>query len=183
MSEDLIIRHCSPTLAGIKTGNIFSCPCPCREELLKDLSRLNRMLSSKGVRVLPLRICGGRALIYLYRPGLLKSDFEDKRVRDMLTGYGYLPEKPGACISRLIHRLRSQEDFPHEIGLFLSYPPEDVLGFIHSSGCGHKCSGCWKVYGDKRKAEQTFKRYDFCTKSYVKQWQQGKSIEQLTVAV
>ncbi|MBM6896826.1 hypothetical protein H9X86_05520 [Pseudoflavonifractor capillosus] len=23
MSEDLLIRHCSPTLAGIKTGNLF----------------------------------------------------------------------------------------------------------------------------------------------------------------
>ena len=110
MSEDLIIRHCSPTLAGIKTGNIFSCPCPCREELLKDLSRLNRMLSSKGVRVLPLRICGGRALIYLYRPGSLKSDFENGTARELLVKYGYAPEKPSACISRLIHRLRTREE-------------------------------------------------------------------------
>ena len=171
MSDDMIIRHCSPTLAGIKTGNIFSCPCPCREELLKDLSRLNRLLSSKGVRVLPLRICGGRALIYLYRPGALKSDFENSAARELLVKYGYAPEKPSACISRLIHRLRTREDF------------QDVLGFIHSGGCGHKCSGCWKVYGDKQKAEQTFKKYAFCTKSYVRQWQQGKSIEQLTVAV
>ena len=122
-------------------------------------------------------------LIYLYRPGSLKSDFENGTARELLVKYGYAPEKPSACISRLIHRLRTREDFPHEIGLFLSYPPEDVLGFIHSGGCGHKCSGCWKVYGDKQKAEQTFKKYAFCTKSYVRQWQQGKSIEQLTVAV
>ena len=30
MSEDLLIRHCSPTLAGIKTGNLFSCACASR---------------------------------------------------------------------------------------------------------------------------------------------------------
>ena len=24
MSEELLVKHCSPTLAGIKTGNLFS---------------------------------------------------------------------------------------------------------------------------------------------------------------
>lgn len=38
MSEDLLIRHCSPTLAGIKTGNLFSCVCPCRKELTRSVS-------------------------------------------------------------------------------------------------------------------------------------------------
>ena len=183
MSEDLLVRHCSPTLAGIKTGNLFSCPCASRTDLTKELSQLNKKLVPKGIRVLPLRVRRGRALIYVYRPHALECDLADQRARVLLLKYGYAPEKPSACISRLIHRLRTREDFPHEIGLFLSYPPEDVLGFIHSGGCDHKCSGCWKVYGDKRKAEQTFKKYAFCTKSYVRQWQQGKSIEQLTVAV
>jgi hypothetical protein len=25
MSEDLFVRHCAPTLAGLKTGNLFTC--------------------------------------------------------------------------------------------------------------------------------------------------------------
>ena len=37
MSEDLLIRHCSPTLAGIKSGNLFSCACPSRKDLTRDL--------------------------------------------------------------------------------------------------------------------------------------------------
>ena len=32
MSEELIIQHCSPTLAGLKTGSLFTCPCPSEEE-------------------------------------------------------------------------------------------------------------------------------------------------------
>ena len=48
MSEDLVIRHCAPTLAGIKTGNLFSCACPSRKALTKTLSVLNRKLVSKG---------------------------------------------------------------------------------------------------------------------------------------
>lgn len=41
MSEDLLIRHCSPTLAGIKTGNLFSCACPSRKDLTRDLGETN----------------------------------------------------------------------------------------------------------------------------------------------
>lgn len=68
MSEDLVIRHCAPTLAGIKTGNLFSCACPCKAALTKELCRLNRKLVPKGIRALPLRVQKGRALIYVYRP-------------------------------------------------------------------------------------------------------------------
>ena len=34
MCEELMVRHASPTLAGLKTGSLFSCPFagsgPCR---------------------------------------------------------------------------------------------------------------------------------------------------------
>lgn len=76
MSEDLVIRHCAPTLAGIKTGNLFSCACPCKAVLTKELCRLNRKLVPKGIRALPLRVQKGRALIYVYRPNALECDLQ-----------------------------------------------------------------------------------------------------------
>lgn len=182
MSEGLVIRHCSPTLAGIKTGSLFSCSCPCRKELMKALSGLNRKLVPKGLCILPLQICGNRALIYAYRPHALKSDLADQRARDLLLQYGYPAQDSNACVLHLIRRLTSAGEFPHEIGLFLSYPPEDVLGFILNKACRHKCLGCWKVYGDEERAKSTFEKYDLCSRIYVQQWKQGKSIEQLTVA-
>ena len=182
MSEDLVIRHCSPTLAGIKTGSLFSCDCPCRKELTNALSCLNRKLVPKGIRILPLKVCKGRALIYVYRPHALQNDLADRRARELLLQYGYLPENLHACVIHLIHRLCSAEEFPHEIGLFLSYPPEDVLGFILNSACNHKCVGCWKVYGNEQEAKSIFEKYRLCSQIYFRQWKQGKSIEQLTVA-
>ena len=137
MSEDLLIRHCSPTLAGIKTGNLFSCVCPCRKKLTKSISGLNRRLVPRGIRILPLRVCQGRALIYVYRPHALEDDLTDHQARELLLHYGYMPENPNACVMHLIRRLRSTEEFPHEIGLFLSYPPKDVLGFILNRACNH----------------------------------------------
>lgn len=182
MSEALLIRHCSPTLAGLKTGSLFSCDCPCPKVLIANLCKLNRRLTSKGVRILPLRIRKGRALIYVYRPQALKTDLADPRARILLQKYGYRPERFDSCIVHLIHRLQNREEFPHEIGLFLSYPPEDVLGFIRNGARHHKCVGCWKVYGDEQAAKILFHKYELCSKIYFQQWSQGRSIEQLTVA-
>ena len=182
MSEDLLIRHCSPTLAGIKTGNLFSCSYSGRKELTQALSRLNRKLVPKGIRILPLKVCPCRVLIYAYRPNALKKDLTDQRAIDLLLHYGYAPENLNACVSHLIHRLQTMKEFPHEIGLFLSYPPEDVLGFILNKAHHHKCLGCWKVYGNEEEAQRLFKKYHQCSKIYAQQWHQGKSIEQLTVA-
>lgn len=182
MSEDLLIRHCAPTLAGIKTGNLFSCDCPCAKELTRELNSLNRRLGPRGIRILPLRVRDGRALIYVYRPHALECDLADRGARALLLEYGYTPDSPDHCVVRLIRRLRSEAEFPHEIGLFLSYPPEDVRGFIRNGACRHKCVGCWKVYGDEQAARRTFRKYALCSEIYSQQWQQGKSIERLTVA-
>ena len=182
MSEELIVRHCSPTLAGLKSGSLFSCAVASGEELCREIRNLNGKLVPKGLRVLPLQMNDGRALIYVYRVSSLQRDLADSQAREILLRDGYLPEKADLCVRRLVDRLRQKGDFPHEIGLFLGYPPEDVLGFIENRACGHKCVGCWKVYGDEEKAKKCFARYEKCTRVYSDCWVRGASIEKLTVA-
>ncbi len=101
----------------------------------------------------------------------------------MLSELGYDLSSCERRIAQLIERLSEDSEFPHEIGLFLGYPPEDVSGFIENRACGCKCVGCWKVYGDREKAEKTFLRYKKCTRIYRDQWINGKSIKRLTVTV
>ena len=74
-------------------------------------------------------------------------------------------------------------EFPHEVGLFLSYPPEDVKGFIDHRANDFKCTGLWKVYGDEEKARSLFAKYKKCTEIYCALWQSGSKLEQLAVAV
>ena len=52
MPEEILIRQGAPTLAGIKTGSLFPCPCEDREALLSDIRQLNRRLSPKGLCLL-----------------------------------------------------------------------------------------------------------------------------------
>ena len=65
--------------------------------------------------------------------------------------------------------------------LFLSYPPEDVRGFIEHRDQGCKCVGCWKVYGDVRPARKKFAQYQQCTDCYLRQNARGCPLERLAV--
>ena len=55
MSDELLIKCGAPTLAGLKTGNLFSYNYESREEVTRDLRCLNRILVPKGLRLLPLQ--------------------------------------------------------------------------------------------------------------------------------
>lgn len=182
MSEEHLIRHCAPTLAGMKTGSLFSCSYTCRNTLLNTLRQINRRLLPKGVRAIPLRFSGNSALIYVYRPKKLTSDISDAAAAQILRRHGYDPTAGDKCIVRLAQRVRAQEEFPHEIGLFLGYPPEDVCGFIENKACNCKCVGCWKVYGDEESAKRKFAQYKKCASVYRRCWETGSDIEHLTVA-
>lgn len=183
MPEEMLVRHCSPTLAGIKTGNLFSCPCESKAQTIKDIRRLNHRLASKGLCILPLRYSGGRVLVYVFRPAGLERDLADEKALSLLKSAGYRCESTKQCLIELTRRLNGKGAFPHEIGLFLSYPPEDVRGFIENRAGNCKCVGCWKVYGDEGWARERFSQFERCTRRYCKQWASGVGVERLTVAV
>ena len=98
MSEDLLIRHCSPTLAGIKTGNLFFLCLPQPEGSDERLVSAEQETGAQGHPRPSLRVRKGRALIYAYRPNALESDLTDYRARALLLKYGYVPENPNGCV-------------------------------------------------------------------------------------
>lgn len=180
--EDMtIVRLCAPTLAGMKTGSLYNYSYSNREAMMKSVRGWNRRLRQKGVCLIPLRFSAGTALLYLFRPALLRGDLQCERASCILRELGYGSAECGRCLSRLIERIRDMESFPHEIGLFLGYPPEDVEGFIQNRAAGFKTVGYWKVYGDAGKAERTFRKYRKCTDLYCRRLRNGESVERLTV--
>ena len=83
-------------------------------------------------------------------------------------------------LERLSQRLcRSEGVFPHEIGLFLGYPPEDVTGFVRHRGQNFKFCGHWKVYSNEQKARRIFERYDRCRCAVCNRLAEGMSIPQM----
>ncbi|MCR5451471.1 MAG: DUF3793 family protein [Lachnospiraceae bacterium] len=181
MPDKEIVEHCSPTLAGLKTANLFSVKLEKGRNIVKELRDLNATIRKKGLRAVPVRCTKTYVLVYLYRPERLKKDLNDPEARELLCNMGYDCSSPERCLAQLVSHLTNDESFPHEIGLFLGYPPIDVKGFMNDTRGGVKCSGCWKVYGNEKEAKKTFKRYKKCTDNYRLALSKGHSLLQLIV--
>ena len=183
MLDHFLIEHCAPTLAGVKTANLFTCPFSNQTAFQVLLEERSRTPNLRGVSLEVLQFKGRRALVYVYRPRALMHDLTNSEAVSILAGFGYPTSAPENCVAHLQKRFLDQKGFPHEIGLFLGYPPEDVRGFIENSGQNYMCSGCWKVYGDVCTAQRCFERFNRCREQYKNLFAAGKTIAQLTVAV
>lgn len=182
MLERYLIRHCSPTLASLKTANLFNMSFSSQEDFHLQLDSWNVCLGQKGVCLQVLLVRTNSALVYVYRRSRLKDELARKDMAEFLAGYGYQSTDVDYAIERLKSRLQESGEFPHEIGVFLGYPLGDVIGFIRNEGKNCKCADCWKVYCDECEARKTFAKFKKCKDVYARLWQEGRSIWQLTVA-
>ncbi len=181
MSTGTIVQYCAPTLAGLKAGNLFSHHTENPEELIATIEMLNELLAEKGVHFVVMKRCRNIILIYAYRKNQLEAILCDGEVQDFLRDYGYADFGIEACLTRLSERLM-QEDFPHDIGVFLDYPLADIKAFIRNKGCNCPCSGCWKAYTNVNEAEKKFRSFKMCTEVYCRYYDAGVDISRLTVA-
>lgn len=62
---------------------------------------------------------------------------------------------------------------PHEIGIFLGIPVEDVLGFLKCNGKDCLACGYWKVYDNKSEALRTFEQFNKCKSNFAKLYLEG----------
>ena len=182
--ETAIGYHCSPVLMGMKPANLVSFSKEKLPELPELVSSYKEGLEQEGIHMNIICGCRKHYLLLLYRPDMLEGFLAQDEAKELLIQDGY-PENGmlEEMLDHLKERFAERREFPHEIGLFLSYPPEDVKGFIDNRACNFKCSGLWKVYGDEARAQAMFARFRKCTEIYCKLWQEGSSIEQLAVAV
>lgn len=155
MFEKSLVRQCAPTMAGIKTGSLFSYEMN-QKQLNKKVKKLNKILEKHSIKLLNLCYKKGKGLLYMYRPEMLKKDLLGNETKEILAIKNYPVPHMEKCIEKLTEELKADEEFPHEIGLFLGYPPVDVKGFIkHNAKC-EKCVGLWKVYGDVEESQKNF---------------------------
>ena len=92
MLEKYLIDHCSPTLASLKTANMFSCPYGSGESLEKDVRTWNLQMKDKGLYLTVLRKSDKKALVYLCRPQRLEQDLHKPGVQKFLRACGYQGE-------------------------------------------------------------------------------------------
>ncbi|MDO4787308.1 MAG: DUF3793 family protein [Fretibacterium sp.] len=154
----------APTIMGLKAGSLLNLRREGTDLCALWEERGKAWLRTRGVETFSFsdadlgRGARGGLLVLLYRRELLSRILNSDGAREILSPLGYSASwDVEACLERL--RERFIDGFPHEIGLFLDYPPEDVRGFIRNKGAGSLAVGYWKVYGDVGRARRAFRRF------------------------
>lgn len=201
--EAKVVKHCAPVLTGIKPASMFSCPLKSAQccgnpactslklvDFLLAYGDCRARLSQLGIEMTILDQRERSALVFVYRPSHLLRTISSKESAELLGTLGYDASDVNKSLSILAQRIdvanpssgrRRTCSFPHEIGVFLGYPVEDVIGFMENQGDNYLVCGCWKAYSNASEAITCFCRFEECTQDLVCRHEAGTRIDELVL--
>ncbi|MHC1684040.1 MAG: DUF3793 family protein [Clostridiaceae bacterium] len=100
-----------------------------------------------------------RCTVMFYNEKNLMNAIYCENNMSFLQSYGY---DKNMKLDEILNHLKFRYEFscPHEIGIFLGFPIEDVIEFINGEKKNCLLLGYWKVYYNLEKAKNTFYLYD-----------------------
>ena len=169
-----LAMQCAPFIMGLKISNLFIIE---NEYLWDTVKRLECM----GISYFILLRTDERTTFLLYNEDALKEYLSDSGIQLLLKEYGYEYEYEYENLNELLIQFRIRyrkydslhKGFPHEIGIFLGYPIEDVLGFIHNKGDNALYTGYWKVYANLPEKLGIFHKFETAEANLFKMLLQG----------
>ncbi|MBK5896570.1 DUF3793 family protein [Catonella massiliensis] len=149
--------QCAPVISGIKISNLLTIPA-------KSLRELSVVLKKTELSFRILYPGRERLVILIFREAKLREYLAREEVMAFIYKRGYetsdISKIFPVFVKRYMRYMELKQDFPHELGLFLGYPIEDVEGFIKENGKNYLYSGYWKVYKDTELKIRLFKDYE-----------------------
>ncbi|MDO5521931.1 MAG: DUF3793 family protein [bacterium] len=136
-----------------------------------ELMAYEELLNGIGMKKVILDEYRGKSYVLFYQQDMIQKILENEENKLFLKSMGYHMFTLEQVLYRMevrlqrCHRIKESEAFPHEIGLLLGYPLEDVIGYIKFQGKDALASGYWKVYGNVVKAKNMFLQYDEARKA------------------
>ncbi len=178
--EQILLYHCAPALAGIKPSCLVSFSRARHSDIERRIQALDAVLSTRGIRLTTICCCARYCMVFAYRESCLSGHLQRPEISGYLHTLGY-PANMGAqqALEHFEKRLTQQAGFPHELGVLLGYPLEDVRGFIKHKGQNCKLSGYWKVYANEAQTAALFKKYTRCREILCRHASTGLSIAAL----
>lgn len=155
----VIMCNAAPTIKNHKTSSLINFRNNNRN--LKDIweKYKNEVKEKIDVDFFELKKDETSTLVLFYNREKIKLGIRDNRSMEFLKRFGYNENMDiHECLSLLGKRFKNL--CPHEIGVFLGYPIEDVVSFVDYPSSKCKMVGYWKVYHDIEKAEIIFNKYD-----------------------
>lgn len=163
--EMQLAMQCAPVISGLKVSNLFITQKKYR-------STVRQILQKTDLSCCELLQVGQRITFLLYRHDALISYLSQSEVMHFLKQMGYenasLTQQLQTFRTRYQKYMASKRMFPHEMGLFLGYPIEDVKGFIENNGANSLYTGYWKVYSDMQAKITLFQKFELARDTLVR---------------
>ena len=173
-----VVFQCAPVLKGVKLSNIVTLPIGTWQQFAEDFSE-------SGISWQIIARNRKTEVVFLYRKRWLAEWLEQGDIRDFLKGVGYHDIRLELVLEKLQYRYQAYTgkaaDFPHELGILLHYPVEDVKAFIEHGGKKSLLSGYWKVYHNAEEAQQIFLLYDKVKDKAAQEFMRGFTPQQIAV--
>ncbi len=134
-------------------------------------------LKSIDIKYINLRECENALIILVYdAKELVKYIFKEEN-KFFLKKLGYSDESNLDIYLEKLKRRYEEFNCPHELGVFLGYPLNDVKDFMDCSN--KKCLACgyWRVYNDYNTAKEIFNTYDMIKEKTVNYILKGDSTQ------
>ncbi len=155
--ESMFLYHASPILCNVKPAVLVTVRPECTR-IWK--SRKDTMCKATGLCIREIKRKNGVYLFLIYEKHMVDTAIKNETSANILKMYNYpVDEGIENCINHLTARFEDN-DFPHEIGIFLGYPPGDVKAFIENEGKNSTCCRYWKVYEDVETAQSIWAKID-----------------------
>lgn len=182
--DEFFAFHAAPAIAGIKPANLFSCPAALMPHAEKILEEYENQFKDCNTRFKLLCRCHDYILILVYDCELIEKVFAGEIIKNYLARFGYDRNiSTGEFLNQLSTKIADSKNFPHEIGIILGYPPEDIEGFKRYKGRNFKCCGYWKVYGNAERAQKMFAAYTQCRDRLMEALQSGINLKAAAAAI
>ena len=158
--EVRLALQCAPLITRIKISNLLTVSS-------KESSRIHAILAGTEIESYCLYRQGEKSIYFLFYRAEFETYLNEFSIRQVLEGYGYPKVEVTGVLECLRKRYKAFRNgkgkFPHEMGILLGYPIEDVEGFVKNKGENYLYAGYWKVYKDVEDKKLLFDSYE-CAK-------------------
>ena len=181
--ENFLVYSSSLVIAGVKPAVTVN--------LKKNNIRLHEgwerfgkyFLDNLNLKFVELRESDSSTIIMIYDECILENELKKESHMKFLCSIGY-PAKLN--IGEYINTLKTRYDeyhCPHELGLFLGIPFEDVKDFMECTTKKCLLCGYWKVYNDSKNAKKIFNKYDKVKEYTINNMLEGNSSRDLALSI
>ena len=166
-------RQCAPVLAGVKPSNLLILEGVKPFEILE-------LMDGTGLSFEYLYGGNGKHVWLVSWLEELEAILEDPGNRNFMKSLGYRRFDGPGVFRHLKQRYEAYlcggSAYPHELGVLLGYPLEDVAGFVKNKGKNYLYSGYWKVYKNAENAKRLFALYRAAREEAEKLALEGKGL-------